>query len=78
MGGGHNNYARKNRDLTSYRKLSDEGRVSVLEMLANEFGPDLPLIKHAIQVYLDTTNDAAQRSAETQLRQTLTNQSIIV
>jgi len=54
-----------------YRKLSDEGRVSVLEMLANEFGPDLPLIKDAIQVYLDTTNDAAQRPAETQLREAL-------
>jgi malonyl-CoA decarboxylase len=54
-----------------YRELSDEGRISVLEMLANEFGPDGLMIKQAIQAYLDTPNDAARRPAETQLRQTL-------
>jgi malonyl-CoA decarboxylase len=54
-----------------YRELSDEGRIPVLEMLANEFGPDGLMIKQAIQAYLDTPNDTARRPAETKLRQAL-------
>ncbi len=54
-----------------YRELSDEGRISVLEILANEFGPDELAIKRAIQAYLDTPNDAVRRRAETQLRQAM-------
>jgi len=54
-----------------YRKLSAEGRISILEILANEFSPDELTIKHAIQAYLDPPNDAVRRRAETQLRQTL-------
>ncbi len=54
-----------------YRQLSAEGRISVLEILANEFSPDAVAINHAIQAYLDTTNDSIRRRAETQLRQKL-------
>ena len=65
--------ARRRVDLIAalYREVSDEGRISILTMLANEFGPDEFMIKRAILGYLDTTKDGARRPAETQLRQTL-------
>jgi len=59
-----------------YRKLSGEGRISILEILANEFGPNELTVKRGIQAYLDTANVAARRRAEIQLRQALASPRI--
>jgi malonyl-CoA decarboxylase len=59
-----------------YRKLSGEGRTSILEILTNEFGPDERMVKRGIQAYLDTANDAARRRAEAGLRQALASPRI--
>jgi malonyl-CoA decarboxylase len=65
--------ARRRVDIIAalYREINQEGRISVLEILANEFSPDERIIKSAILAYLDASNDETRRLAEAQLRQTL-------
>jgi len=53
---------------TTYRGLTDSGRVRFLKVLADEFGPDEQAVALAIQDYLHTVPGAARRHAESRLR----------
>jgi len=52
---------------TLYRELNDDGRRTLLDLLADEFGPDERIVNRAIQEYLDAKG-AVRRQAESRLR----------
>jgi len=58
-----------------YRGLDDDGRRSILDVLAGEFGPDELAVNQAIQAYLDA-DGPPRRQAESQLRLALASPRI--